>query len=452
MNTITLSETGVIQKEQQRLTLLVENLLSRAKAAGATSAEVDTGINQGFSVSVRKGSVEQIEFNRDKSVDITVYIGKRSGSASTTDLSESALQSTVDAACHIAKFTDEDECGGLADIEDLAKVMPDLDLYHPWDITPQGAIDLALACESTALAFDKRITNSDGADVSTYQGLSVYGNSLGFMGASTSSRHGMSCMVIAEYKGDKERDYEYTVSRKASDLMSPILLGEAAGKHTVARLNPRKLKTQKAKVIFRADVAPSLLKSFIGAISGGNLYRKSTFLFDSMGQKIFPDHINLYETPFLKQALGSSSFDSDGVACSEKHFIKDGVVNSYVLSVYAARKLKMKPTGNGGGVHNLHITHSGETLPQLLKTMGTGFLVTELMGQGVSLTTGDYSQGAAGFWVKNGEIQYPVSGVTVAGNLKEMFANIISVAGDVDRRRNILTGSILLEEMMVAGS
>lgn len=452
MKAITLAETGVVEKEEIRLRNLVQNLLARAKAQGASAAEVDVAIHQGFSVTARMGDIEQIEFNRDKSIDITVFMGKRSGSASTTDISEKALEDTVTAACHIAKFTDEDPYSGLVDPEYLATDFPDLEMYYDWNITPQEACDLAVKCESLGLGADKRLVNSDGVDVYTSQAVFAYGNSHGFIGGFPSSRHGVSCVLLAEDEhGDKERDYEYTAARDPKDLASIEVVAREAAQKTLARLNAEPIKTQNAPVIFAASVASSLLKCFLSAISGGSQYRKSTFLLDYLGKPVFPDHINITENPFMKKAFGSTSFDSDGVACSAKHFIKDGVLNSYMLSTYSARKLGMKPTGNAGGVHNLEITHTGETLPELLRKMGTGFLVTELMGQGVNIITGDYSQGASGFWVENGIIQHPVAGVSIAANLRDIFENLVCVAGDVDQRRNILTGSILLEEMMIAG-
>ena len=452
MKAITLSEEGVIQKEEARLRNLVSDVLARAKTQGATAAEVVFAINQGFSVTARMGDVEQVEFNRDKSIDITVFMGKRSGSASTTDISDKALEDTVTAACHIAKYTDEDPYSGLADSEFLATQFPDLDMYHDWAITPQEAGEMAVKCGAAGMGADKRITNSDGVDVYTSQAVFAYGNSHGFIGGFPTTRHGVSCVLVAEDKeGDKERDYDYTCSRVAVDLTNYEEVGKRAAERTVARLEAQPIETQKAPIIFEAPIAASLLKCFLSAISGGSQYRKSSFLLDHLGKSVFPDHINITENPFVKRAFGSSSFDSDGVACSQKHFIKDGVLESYMLSTYSARKLGLKPTGNAGGVHNLEITHTNDSLSDLLKKMGTGFLVTELMGNGVSIVTGDYSHGASGFWVENGIIQYPVAGVSIAANLRDMFANIVCVGGDIDTRRNILSGSILLEEMTIAG-
>ena len=450
MNAITLSHH--MPTEETRLRGIVQDILERAKAKGATEAEVEVGQQQGFSVSVRMGEVEHIEFNRDKSVDITVYKGKRTGSASTTDISDQALQDTVEAACRIASFTNEDNCAGLAEPQYLAKECPSLDLYYPWNITPQEAEKMAISCEARAMAFDKRITNSDGVDVYTSEGVFVYGNSHGFVGGYPSSRHGLNCVLVAEQAGEKERDYDYTSARDPRDLTATDNVGLRAAKRTIAKLGARKIKTQKAPVIFEAPVASSLLKYFLSAISGGNQYRKSSFLLDHVGKVVFPAQINIFEDPFLKKGFGSAPFDNDGVACSKKHFIENGVLTRYLVSTYSARKLGLSPTGNAGGVHNLQITHTDDDLASLLKKMDTGFLVTELMGNGISIVTGDYSQGASGFWVEKGVIQYPVSGVSIAGNLRDMFAGLVCVAGDIDRRRNVLTGSILLDELMVAGA
>ena len=437
--------------EQARLLALVDDLLARAKKGGASSAEVDASMNQGFSVSARKGDVEQIEFNRDKSVDITVYIGQRTGSASTTDISDVALQETVEAACRIAQFTDEDPYGGLADKTFLATDFPALDLYHPWDISLAEATEWAIACEDQGMRLDKRLTNSDGVDVYTTEGVFMYGNSHDFRGGHAFSRHGIGCSLVAQVGEEKERDDYYTCARDPRDLASIQQVSRYAAERTLARLGSRVIKTKKVPVVFEAPVASSLLKCFLAAIAGGNQYRKSSFLLDSLGSIVFPAQINIFEDPFLKKGFGSASFDNEGVACSKKHFIENGVVSHYLLSSYSARRLGMKPTGNAGGVHNLQISHTDDDLASLLHKMDTGLLVTELMGNGVSIMTGDYSQGASGFWVEKGIIQYPVSGVTIAGNLKEMFAGLVCVAGDLDRRRNVVTGSILLDEMMVAG-
>ncbi len=433
------------------LKTLVAEILDEARKQGATAAEVDVGANKGFSVTVRKGDVESVEYHQDKVIDITVYFGKRSGSSSLSDFRPEAIRLAIQAACNIARFTDEDPCSGLADKSSLAFNYPELELAYPWSITVEQAIEMSKKCEAIALAYDKRITNSDGASISTMEAWNVYGNSEGFIGIFPVTRHEMSCMLIASEGEDMQRDYSYTVACDPQLLTSVDRIAEEAAKRTVSRLNAQCLTTRRVPVIFAAEEARGLLGHFMTAITGSNLYRKTSFLLDHLGKPIFPSHISIDERPHLAKGLGSAPFDDDGVATRPNVFIKDGILQSYSLGVYAARKLEMQTTGNADGAHNLFITTGKKELPALLKTMGTGLLVTELMGQGINLVNGDYSRGAAGYWIENGEIQYPVEEITIAGNLQDMYKNLVEVGADVDVRGNIRTGSILLEEMMVAG-
>jgi PmbA protein len=430
---------------------IVADILQEARKQGASDTEVDIGVNKGFSVSARLGEVESVEYNQDKIIDITVYFGQRTGAASLSDLRPDAIRSAVAAACNIARFTDTDEYSGLADKELLAFDYPNLDLFHPWDISIEEAADLALRCESIALAKDKRITNSEGASVSSFGGWHVYGNSRGFLGIFSASRHDIACSLIAQDDEDMQRDASYTLACDPSLLESIEIVANKAAEKTIRRLGAERLSTRRAPVIFAAEEARGLLGHFVAAISGGNLYRKSSFLLDHLSKQVFPAHIRIDERPHLLKSLGSAPFDGNGVKTSPNVFIDKGILNSYALSVYSARKLGMHTTGNAGGVHNLFISTGNKDLPALLKSMGTGLLVTDLMGQGVNLITGDYSRGASGFWVEQGEIQYPVEEITIAGNLRDMYANLVEVGADVDKRGNIQTGSILLEEMMIAG-
>lgn len=434
------------------LALLMTAVLQEAERQGATSAEVDVAVNKGFSVSVRLGEVETVEYNQDKAVQVTVYFGKRSGSASLSDVRPEAIRSAVQAACNIARFTDEDEFAGLADKSLLAVNYPPLDLYYPWQISVPEAIEMALQCESIALKKDKRIVNSEGASLGTVEVWHGYANSNGFMGISPVTRHEMSAALIAKQGEEMQRDYSYTVACESSLLDNIEMVADKAVERTVRRLGARQLATCRVPVIFAAEEARSLLGHFLSAISGGNLYRKSSFLLDHLGKNIFPKHVKIDERPFLAKKLGSASFDDDGVATRNNVFIEEGILKSYCLGVYSARKLGMQTTGNAGGVHNLFINTSQKDLPALLKTMGKGLLITEMMGNGVNIVTGDYSRGVSGLWVENGEIQYPVEEITVAGRLQDMYANLVEVGSDVDARGNIQTGSILLEEMMVAGN
>lgn len=441
-------------QNQQQITQLkntVQALLDEAVKQGASAAEAGLSQEDGLSVSVRLGEVETIEHHCDQGLGITVYFGQRKGSASTTDLSPESIKETVSAACSIARYTSEDEYAGLPEKELLQTEFPDLDLYHPWPIRADQAIALALACEDAARSYHAEISNSEGATVNTHQGIRVLGNTLGFLQGYRSTRHSLSCSVLAQRGDSMQRDYWYTVARNAGQLEPAVEVGKKAAERTLRRLAGRSLSTRHSPVLYSAEIASSLLGSLIGAISGGNLYRKSSFLLDALDTQIFPEFIHIYEQPYLKGALGSAAYDGEGVATKNRDIVSDGVLRSYVLSTYSARKLGLHSTGNAGGVHNLTITPGPSDFEALLKQLDTGLLVTELMGQGVNMVTGDYSRGAAGFWVEHGVIQYPVEEITIAGNLKAMFKQIVAVGNDVDYRGNVRTGSILVEKMSIAG-
>ncbi len=430
---------------------LTDAILQEAKRQGASNAEVNVGLNKGFSVAVRKGAVETVEYNQDKVIEVTVYFNQRIGCASLSDVRPEAIRTAVQAACNIARFTDEDKYAGLAEKKLLAFDYPNLDLAYPWNITVEQAITLALECEAIALAKDKRITNSEGVTVSTVEAWHGYGNSHGFIGICPVTRHELSCILIATKGDEMQRDYHYTVNCDPNALESATHVANKAVERTVRRLGAKRLTTRHVPVIFAAEEARGLLGHFVGAISGGSLYRKSSFLLDQLGKTIFSSHVRIDERPHLLKMLGSASFDDDGVVTRPNVFIENGVLQSYSLGVYSARKLGLQTTGNAGGVHNLFINTGKKDLPALLKTMGTGLLVTESMGQGVNIITGDYSRGVSGFWVEHGEIQYPVEEITIAGKLQDMYAHLVEVGCDVDQRGNIQTGSILLENMTVGG-
>lgn len=430
---------------------LVRDVLDQAAKEGATACEAEVSEGFGQSVTARRGTVETVEYNRDKGVGVTVYIGKQRGHASTSDLTPDAVRDTVKAALSIARYTAADDCAGLADEALLARHVPDLDLYHPWDQSVEAAIDLAKECEASALDVDARITNSEGASVTTQESHFVYGNSLGFLQGYPSSRHSISCAVIAESGQGMQRDYWYTTARDAGGLDPARMVGRLAGERTVRRLDARKITTTQAPVLFEASVASGLLSHFVSAVSGGSLYRKSSFLVDSLGKQVFAPFVELKELPHLPKGLGSAPFDSEGVATGARDVVKDGVVQGYFLGSYSARKLNMVSTGNAGGSHNLILTSGDLDLAGLVRTMDRGLLVTELLGHGINLVTGDYSRGAAGFWVENGEIQYAVEEITVAGNLRDMFAGIVAVGNDVLVRGSRQCGSILVDRMTVAG-
>ncbi|MGY3325147.1 metalloprotease PmbA [Pseudomonas sp. TE3911] len=430
----------------------VEQILAEAKRQGASACEVAVSLEQGLSTSVRQREVETVEFNRDQGFGITLYSGQRKGSASTSASGPEAIRETVAAALAIAKHTSEDESSGLADKALMAKDLKDFDLFHAWDITPEQAIELALTCEAAAFDADARIKNADGTTLNTHQGCRVYGNSHGFIGGYASTRHSLSCVMIAEANGQMQRDYWYDVSRQGELLADPVSIGQRAAQRAASRLGARPVPTCEVPVLFSAELAGGLFGSFLGAISGGNLYRKSSFLEGAIGQKLFPDWLTIDERPHLMRAMGSSAFDGDGLATYAKPFVENGELVSYVLGTYSGRKLGLPSTANSGGVHNLFVTHGDEDQAALLRRMGRGLLVTELMGHGLNMVTGDYSRGAAGFWVENGEIQFAVQEVTIAGNMRDMFKQIIAVGNDLELRSNIRTGSVLIERMTVAGS
>ncbi len=429
----------------------VAQALEQATKLGATGAEAGAGIDQGLSVSARMGEVETVEHHRDQSLAVTVYFGRRKGSASTTDLSADSLRETVEAACVIAKHANEDPYAGLPDPDRLAREIPDLDLYHPWSLSAEKAIEIAIACEKTALGHHREMVNSEGASVNTHQGVRVLGNTLGFLHGYPASRHSVSCAVVGERDGQMQRDYWYTVARDPEELDPPESVGRKAAERTIARLGARSLTTRQCSVIFAAEVATGLIGHFLAAVRGGNLYRRSSFLVDSLGKRVFPEFVHIHEEPHIPKGLGSAPYDNEGVATYPHDLVHQGTVASYILDSYSARKLGMATTGNAGGVHNVLVDPGPLDRSELLREMGTGLLVTELMGHGINLVTGDYSRGAAGFWVENGEIQYPVEEITIAGNLKDMFRNLVGIGKDVDRRGNIRTGSIWLAEMTVAG-
>jgi len=433
------------------LTHLIHRVLELARAQGAGAAEADIGSGTGFTATVRWGEVEKIEHERDKALSVTVYMGQRKGNASTSDFSDKALQETVGAACNIARYASEDPCAGLAEAAMLATEVPDLDLYHPWDIKPERAIELAIECENSARACDPRIHNSDGTMVSTYSGQHAYGNTHGFAGGWPWSSHTIDCTLLAEQSGGMQRDGWYSKCRDPRDLEDIRHIGAEAARRTVQRLGAKKLSTRNVPVIFEAPVASGLFSAFITAISGGSLYRRASFLLDKLGEQVFANHVRIHEQPHRKKALGSAPFDNDGVATRPRDIVQDGILQGYVLSSYSARKLGLQTTGNAGGVHNLIIAPGEKTLADLIQDMNTGLLITDMIGFGVNQITGDYSRGASGFWIENGAVQYPVEEITVAGNLKDIYRRIVAVGNDVDPRGNILTGSVLIENMTVAG-
>lgn len=437
--------------DQDTLKQISEDTLKLAKQAGASGAEVDVSFGAGQSVSVRLGETENIEYNRDKGISITVFFGHRKGYASSSDFSPQAIKDTVDAACNIAKFTAEDTFCGLADASLMASDSADLDLYHPWQLSVEEAGEIAKRCEAEALAVDtKRIKNSEGASVSTSEGKFVYANTHGFTGGYASSRHSVSCSVIAEDAGAMQRDYWYTNARDAKDMATAESVGKLAGERTVRRLGARPIKTGQYPVLFEAPLASGLIASLVSAISGGNLYRKSSFLLDSLGKQVGSSLLNIEELPHLEKGIASSPFDNEGVATKSRLLVENGVLQGYMLSSYSARKLGLETTGNAGGSHNLVVQHSNHSFTDVLTMMGTGLLVTEVLGHGLNMVTGDYSRGAAGFWVENGVIVHPVEEITIAGNMKEMLNQIIAIGNDAIMPSAKQTGSLLIEQMTVA--
>jgi PmbA protein len=430
---------------------IAAEVLGHATRLGASSAETEVTEGLGQTVTVRRGEVETIEYNRDKGIGVTVYMGLKRGHASTSDFSPGALRRTVEAALAIARYTASDDCAGLADRDLLATDCPDLDLFHPWQISIEHAIELARSCEAAALGVDPRLTNSEGASVATHQYQFAYANSHGFGGGYPSSQHSIYCAVIGDGEEGMQRDDWYAIARDARDLDDPLAVGRKAGERCAARLGARRIATTQVPVLFEAPIAASLIGHFVSAVSGGSLYRKSSFLLDSIGQEIFAPIVDLHERPFLPKGLRSAPFDDEGVATHDREVVSGGVVGGYFLSSYSARKLGLRTTGNAGGNHNLILDSTGEDFPTLLARMGTGLLVTDLLGHGVNNVTGDYSRGAAGFWVENGEIRYPVQEITIAGHLKEMFRGIAAVGTDVVIRGARQCGSILVDRMTVAG-
>lgn len=445
--------TALTAADEAKLKSITELALTTAHSLGASQAEVDSSLANGFSVNVRMGDVETLEYHRSQGMSVTVYVGHQKGSASTSDLHSDAILAAVNAAYEIAKVTDADPYAGLADPSRLAKTFPDLDLYHPWDLTPQQAIEKALACEAIARATDKRITNVERTSISTGISIGCYGNSHGFLATERSSQHQLSCGLIASQDGLMQTDTEYTIARHPNDLWDIHKVANQAVQLAVRRLGAKTLSTGKYPVIFESSVAKSLIGHFIGAISGGNLYRQTSFLLETKGKPVFSPLVQMFEEPHLQRGLGSAVFDSDGVATHSRQLVSDGILQGYVLGSYSARKLGLETTGNANGIHNLLVqpTQQQLSLPELLHLMGRGLLITEVMGPGVNLVTGDYSRGAFGFWIENGQIQYPIEEITIAGNLKDLYQNILAIGSDIDARSSFQTGSWYLKEMVVAG-
>lgn len=435
----------------EHLENLVADILAEAHAQGATAAEAAVSFGSALSVTVRLGEVETLEHHRQRGLGVTVYFGQRRGSASTADWRAQAIRDTVQSACAIARHTSTDPCAGLADPDRLARDIPDLDLYHPWPLAAEDAIALARECEAAALALDSRIRNSEGGGVATHTGLVLYGNSHGFFGGYPTTHHSLSCSVIAQDHREMQRNHWYTAARDRDDLETPVAVGQKAGQRALRRLGSRRLSTRQVPVLFAPELARGLIGHFIGAIRGGALYRKASFLLDRLGTPVFPKFMTIYERPRWPKALGSAPFDNEGVATADRDLVAGGLLQGYVLDSYSARRLGMETTGNAGGTHNLIVEPGPLGHEELLRQLDTGLWVTELMGHGIHLVTGDYSRGASGFWVEQGQIQYPVHEITIAGNLNEMFQGIVAVGNDLDVRGGIRCGSLLLERMTVAG-
>ena len=444
--------TALLKSQEQTLRDAVSFAIETAQKAGAT-AEVGVTKVSGLSVSTRLQEIENVEFTNDGALGISVYLGQQKGNASTSDLSEEAIKNTVEAALAIAKYTSPDDCTGLADKELMAFDAPDLALYHGASVDVEQATKLALEAEKAALEYDAKIVNSNGASFNSHTGVRVYGNTHRMLQSYLSSRYSLSCSVIGGELDQLENDYEYTVSREFDALSSADWVGQNCAKKVIARLNPQKLTTREVPVIFLNDVATGLISHLTGAISGGSLYRKSSFLLDHLGKQVLPDWFQISERPHLLKRLASTPFDSEGVRTQDLEIIRDGILQTYLLTSYSGRKMGMQSTGHAGGIHNWLVKPNlTGGLTALLRQMGTGLLVTDVMGQGVNIVTGDYSRGAAGFWVENGEIQYPVAEITIAGQLQDMLKNIVAVADDVEHRSNIQTGSILLDKMKISGN
>jgi PmbA protein len=441
-----------VRLAQADLESIIELALQEARVRGASQADAAVSQDTGLSVGVRLGEVETLEHQRDRSMGITVYFGQRKGSASTADFSLDAVRATVAKACSIARFTAEDPCAGLADAELMARAPQSLDLSHPWSVSADRAIEIAKSCEAAALAFDPRINNSEGASVSTHQGLHVYGNSHGFIAGYPTTAHTLSCVVLAGSGEEMQRDYSYTTSRDWRELQDGDTVGRESARRTVARLEPRSLSTRRVPVLYVPELARGLIGHLIVAARGSSQYREASFLLNAAGQQVLPAGFSIAERPHIAKAMGSAAFDDEGVATRDRELVIDGVLQGYILSSYSARKLGLKTTGNAGGAHNLLVAPNlSGGFEAMLARLGTGLVVTELMGQGVNTVTGDYSRGAAGFWVENGQVQYPVAEITIAGNLSAMFKGIAAVGDDIDHRGGVRVGSILLEEMTIAG-
>ena len=446
------NQTALLKAQEQELRQAVSFAVELATKSGA-SAEVAVTKVSGLSVSTRLQEIENVEFTNDGALGISVYMGQQKGNASTSDLSEGAIRNAVEAALAIAKYTSPDDCTGLADKDLMAFEAPDLELYHAADVDVDKATELALQAEKAALDADERIINSNGVSFNSHTGVKVYGNSHGMLQSYLSSRYSLSCSVIGGVEDALENDYEYTISREFDKLQSPIWVGENCAKKVVSRLNPQKLSTREVPVIFLNDVATGLISHFAAAISGGSLYRKSSFLLDHLGKQVLPDWFNISERPHLLRRLASTPFDSEGVRTQDREIVEGGILQTYLVTSYSGKKLGMPSTGHAGGIHNWLVKPNlTGGLTALLRQMGTGLLVTDVMGQGVNIVTGDYSRGASGFWVENGEIQYPVAEITIAGQLQDMLKNMVAVADDIEHRSNIQTGSILLDKMKISGN
>jgi PmbA protein len=452
METLMAVSGNPVRLAQVDLESIIERALEEARIRGASQAEAAVSQDTGLSVGVRLGEVETLEHQRDRSMGISVYFGQRKGSASTADFSLEAVRATVAKACSIARFTAEDAASGLAEAALMSRGPLDLDLAHPWNLSAERAIEIAKACEAAALGFDPRINNSEGASLGTHQGLHVYGNTHGFIGGYPTTSHTLSCVVLAGTGEDMQRDYWYSSARDWRELEQAEAIGRESARRTVARLEPHRLSTRRAPILFAPEIARGLIGHFVAAIRGSSQYRQSTFLLNSMGQQVFPAGFSVSERPHIPRAMGSAPFDDEGVATRDRELVVDGVLTGYILSSYSARKLGLQTTGNAGGAHNLLVAPNvSGGLDAQLKKLGTGLLVTELMGQGINMVTGDYSRGAAGFWVENGSVQYPVAEITIAGNLRDMFLGLAGVGDDVDARGGTRVGSILLQEMTIAG-
>ena len=445
-------QQAIEPKGQSALEDIVGSALEEARRRGASQYEADASVSQGLGATVRLGEVDTVEFQRDRGLAVTVYFGKRKGSASTADLGREAVRATVEKACAIARYTAEDPYAGLVEPEALARKIPDLDLDHPWALTAEEAIEMARRCEHSGLS-DKRLTNSEGASVNTQRHTGVYGNSLGFLAGFSATMHSMSVSLIAQQGEEMQRDHWFSTARDPGELESPESVGAVAAARAAARLGSRKIATRKAPVLFSPDMSRGLFRHFIGAIRGASQYRKASFLLNAAGEQVFPAFLQMHERPHIPKALASAPFDEEGAATHDRELVENGTLGGYVLGSYSARRLGLKTTGNAGGIHNLIVASSGEAPSgeELLRRMGSGLLVTELMGQGVNGVTGDYSRGASGFWVEGGAIVHPVHEVTIAGNLRDIYRGIVAVGSDVDARGAIRCGSVLVAEMTIAG-